>query len=184
MNKAQARTLLKEARAQVEDRARKEARMNGALLGFAPLRQAGTLFVYRAFGAEPPTQALIEALLRQGKRVCLPRVEGREMLAVPIGPDSAYRRGSFGILEPLGQPIPPEEVDLVVCPGLGFGRDGSRLGYGGGFYDRFLKKTAALRVGLCYNACIWQCVPAEEEDEKMHYLVSEAGVTSCREGKT
>ena len=66
MNKAQARALLKEARAQVEDRARKEARMNGALLGFAPLRQAGTLFVYRALGAEPPTQALIEARLGQG----------------------------------------------------------------------------------------------------------------------
>ena len=178
MTKEEARQELRKARANVQDRAEKERAMAKALLAFPPMKRVKCVLLYNAIGTEPDLSPLLHALREKGVRICLPRVEGREMAAVPISEDTVFCKGAFGILEPQGEAIDPKEIDLVVCPGLGFTPDGSRLGYGGGFYDRFLKKKSALRVGLCYNACIRNFLPTEESDERMDALVTECGLVT------
>lgn len=115
------------------------------------------------------------ALLGGGKRFCLPRVEedGR-MSARLVLPGTRLEKGAFGILEPdTDAPvIAPEEIDLAVVPGVAFDRTLRRIGQGGGYYDRYLKRTRALRVGLLYDFQLLERVPWHEGDERMHCLVT------------
>ena len=79
---------------------------------------------------------------------------------------------------PPGDPkrrVAPEAIDLVVVPGLAFGRRGRRLGYGKGYYDRLLARSPAVRAGLCYAAQVFPEVPAGLRDAVMDFVVTEEG---------
>lgn len=83
----------------------------------------------------------------------------------------------FGILEPPpgSLTIEPDQLDLVVVPGLAFSQDGFRVGYGGGYYDRFLTQTSAQKVGLVYSSFIRELAP-DPWDQEVDFLVTEEGV--------
>jgi 5-formyltetrahydrofolate cyclo-ligase len=88
----------------------------------------------------------------------------------------------YGMLEPLASlpPIDPAAVDLVLVPGLAFSPEGHRLGYGGGYYDRFLPLvTRALRVGVAYREQIVDEIPHHEADQRVQYLATEDGIWTC-----
>ena len=91
--------------------------------------------------------------------------------------------GAYGILEPeTVVPVAPERLDLVLVPGVAFDKNGGRIGFGKGYYDRFLQKTSAKTVALCYG---FQIVPdcfSESEDYPMDYIVTEDEVIACGKG--
>ena len=91
--------------------------------------------------------------------------------------------GKFGILEPPERiTASPTDFDVVVVPGCAFGRDMSRLGYGGGYYDRYLPQcTKAKRVGICFDACLTDSVPSESFDCKMDFVITENGTLKAYE---
>ena len=109
--------------------------------------------------------------------MCLPvcREKG-QMDAVRLYAREDLAPGAFGILEPRGEVVPPEEIDLVLCPGLAFDRRGGRLGYGGGYYDRYLGKVHAFLLGICYTDCIVGAVPTGAHDVFMDALACETGI--------
>ena len=116
---------------------------------------------------------MIRDLLSAGKRVCLPRLEGGEMLSAPYSKERV--KNSYGIEEPLSSGDEPCEV--VFAPLLAADGDGYRLGYGGGYYDRyFARRPSALRVGLCYEAQIARSLPREAGDMPLHAVITEAGI--------
>ena len=78
--------------------------------------------------------------------------------------------------------FPPEEIDLILVPGTAFDAGGGRLGQGGGYYDRFLEKTGALRVGVCHGFALQKSVPEEAHDARMDYILTPQAVIRC--GKT
>lgn len=82
--------------------------------------------------------------------------------------------GAYGILEPSGAEIAPEQLDLIVLPGLGFDRQGRRLGYGGGFYDRFLARVGArvTTVGVGFDGQLLAGLPADPHDQPVHMVVT------------
>lgn len=168
--------MLKEKRQSVAQREEKQEKMLAALLAFAPYQQADTVSFYAAIGSEPLTQRLIATALAQGKTVCLPRVEDGEMHMIPLAPDTVYTSGQFGISQPVGEPIHPQSLALCVCPGLGFSLSGARLGYGGGYYDRYLAKTQAFPLGICYTATIAELLCVEPWDVPMRALLTENGI--------
>ena len=130
------------------DRALCDAKLFQNFFSLPQVQEADSFFVYYSFGSEADTHALIARILSEGKRVCLPRVEGREMVFVPYF-GQALERGRFGIGQPQGEEadFPP---DVVVLPMLAW-NGLYRLGYGGGYYDRFLEKTAhTCKIGLAY----------------------------------
>ena len=134
-------------------------------------KEKKTCFCYLSFSSEAPTDKLIENLVKCGFRVCAPRVEGAEMLAIELGGDYALSR--YGILEPLGQAY-LGTVDLIIMPLLAADERGNRLGYGGGYYDRFFKKhPQAKRVGYAFDFQIINEVPTETFDEKLDCIVTD-----------
>ena len=93
---------------------------------------------------------------------------------------SELRPGMLGILEPSQQNhqhIPTEDIDLFICPGLAFDKEGTRLGFGGGYYDRALarKKSSAGVIGVAMDLQILDSVPCSSHDISMDYLITEKG---------
>lgn len=137
------------------------------------LTQYHSFFVYLSIGSEVSTKEIIERLLAAGKRVCVPRVAGREMICVPY--TEAVEKGAFGIMQPIGGEECECEVALV--PLLAADRQGVRLGYGGGYYDRyFARHPNVLRVGLAYGGQVVDRLPREETDCPLHALITEDGI--------
>ena len=184
--KKRLRAYMKERRSQNENRDVKELRLvenvfsaletlfdanaSGAVNCTTGIEKK-TCFCYLSFSSEAPTDKLIENLVECGFRVCAPRVEGAEMLAIELGGDYALSR--YGILEPLGQAY-LGTVDLIITPLLAADERGNRLGYGGGYYDRFFKKhPQAKRVGYAFDFQIINEVPTETFDEKLDCIVTD-----------
>ena len=129
-----------------------------------------TFFIYLSFFREAPTDQLVERLRADGHTICCPRIENGEMHAVEYGED--FSLSSYGIREPIGTPF-AGEIDVAVIPFLAVDKQGNRLGYGGGYYDRYLKNSKAKRVAFGYDFQIANTVPCEEWDEKMDVIVTD-----------
>lgn len=99
---------------------------------------------------ELPTQLLIQTALIQGKRVVLPKVAPkRQMDFYQVTETTEYAKHKFGMLEPVNAPVVlPEDIDLVIVPGLGYDKENQRIGFGGGYYDRYLPRTTGYKLAL------------------------------------
>ena len=136
------------------------------VLAFWPLLHRG----------EVDVRPLVVALQARGATVALPVVvPGEAPRLVARIAAGALVDGPWGLREPPPEApeIPPGALDLVVVPALALGRDGSRLGYGGGYYDAFLATTPALRVGVVRHACLVDALPAEAHDGRIDIVVTE-----------
>ena len=110
------------------------------------------VFCYISFGSEVPTHEYIKQLLAAGKTVCVPKLSGSEMHAVKLTNFQNLSPNSLGILEPT-EPykiVEPAHIGAVVVPLLAFNAQNHRLGYGGGYYDKFLKDCPAVKIGVAY----------------------------------
>ena len=149
------------------------------------LQNAGTVHVYwpRGGSREIDTRPLIRQLHQSGRQVALPCVvdysgaagsADASMISMQYTSEETLQVNKWGLREPCGTPrIPAEEIDLVVVPALGAGRNGHRVGYGGGFYDAFLQDLSVLTLGLVYAACLLESVPVEPHDVPLSILVTE-----------
>jgi len=143
--------------------------------------QAATVLFYVNFRREVITRALIRQCLHQDKRVTVPLTVSRPARLIPYviqDPDRDLHPGYCGIPEPDPdrQPVvDPQLIDVVIVPGSVFDLQGGRLGYGGGYYDRFLTLDApqACRIGLAYELQVVDVVPLLAHDQKMQILVTE-----------
>ena len=141
-----------------------------------------SFFVYRSFASEADTSHLIAALLAAGKKVYLPRVEGEEMVAVSYTGDEPMEVNAFGIEEPTGKPY-EGEIDVTVLPLLACDNAGRRLGYGGGFYDRFLAEKKTYKLGYCFDYQIVSDLPAQAHDVRLDAVVTDKRALVCGGGK-
>ena len=153
------------------------------VLGLEAYRRAKLVHTYvSSKESEVDTRALIGTCLAHGKRVAVPVVTpGTRTLAHALI-DSLDQLvvGPWG----LAQPDPAEAVwlpseariDLVVVPGLAFDRRGHRIGWGGGYYDRFLAQVQTIKIGLCYDELVLDCIPGEPHDVPMDMVVAATAI--------
>lgn len=144
------------------------------------LKQAQAVMAYMACGGEISLLPLMEQLFAGGRALALPRCEGPgRMTARLVRSLDALIPGDYGIPAPGADcpMLPAERIDLILVPGTAFGRDGGRIGQGGGYYDRYLPQTDALRVGICHDFALLERVPAQAHDQRMDLIVTPSGVT-------
>lgn len=149
------------------------------LLGMEVYRQAEVIFTYVSVSGEVDTKELIRCALGDGKRVAVPRCRGKGIMrAYCIGGPEELEAGAYGILEPGRQcpRIEPEEIGLTVVPCVCCSPSGVRLGYGGGYYDRYLPKTTAPKAALCRERMMAGDILGEEHDCLMDFVVTEERV--------
>ncbi len=129
-------------------------------------RNAETIYGYMPYNQEVRTVPMLERALRDGKRVAVPKCYGDEMRFIFMDDLSKVEKGYAGIPEPIAdEPIADDETALVLMPGLAFDPQGHRIGYGGGFYDRFLaKEPNHPTLALCYDFQMVEHLETEEFD--------------------
>lgn len=159
------------------------------VLGLPVTANAETVHTYwpHTEQGEVDTRPLIAALREQGTDVILPVVTSYD----PAAPDMAHRRyagpdamttNRWGIREPTDTGrVPPSELDAVVVPALGAGRNGHRIGHGSGYYDTFLQTIDVPRIILVYEHCLVPTVPTAPHDVPGTVIVTEDGVTRVTE---
>ena len=152
-------------------------RAQSRLLAHEVFRSARTIGLYSPIRKEVATDHLAHAARRHGQTLLYPRVCGQNLVLVEVVDPAQLRRGSFGVLEPQGDPwTATDRIDLLVVPGVAFDRQGWRLGYGQGYYDRFLgtRHQPAVLVGLCYDFQLLDRLPADVHDIPMDLIVTES----------
>lgn len=143
------------------------------LLSHPAYKGCRTLYAYLSYNQEVRTDMIILDALHSGKTVAVPRVEGDTMTFRRLQSLQDTVSGFHGIPEPKADAeIICDKTALVLMPGLAFDREGHRLGYGGGFYDRFLEAESHTTIALCYDFQLVDEVPCEEYDLPVDYLIT------------
>ncbi len=139
-------------------------------------REAKTLYGYLPYNQEVRTIPMLQQALLDGKKVAVPKVFGDEMEFIYLTDLTQVEKGYAGIPEPVADgPIAHDEKALVLMPGLAFDAQGHRIGYGGGFYDKYLDShpnTEFQKIALCFDFQIYDQIPSEAHDEKMDIIIS------------
>jgi 5-formyltetrahydrofolate cyclo-ligase len=150
------------------------------------MKHWSTLFIYVNFRSELETLELIQLCLSQEKRVVVPLVDASAVSMIPLqiqDPEKDLVPGYYGIPEPDPQksrPVAAREIDAAIIPGSVFDINGGRLGYGGGYYDRFLVNDApqAKRVGFAFEMQVVENVPVQPHDQPLDILITEKRIVN------
>lgn len=168
MDKAALRREIREKkRAMTQQQIEDTSRQLGELfVATAQYKSAKTIYGYLPYNQEVRTTPILEQALRDGKRVAVPKVYGEEMRFIYMTDLSQVEKGYAGIPEPVAdEPVADDPAALVLMPGLAFDREGHRIGYGGGFYDKFLAlEPGHPTVALCYSFQMMEKLETEEFD--------------------
>lgn len=183
--KAAVREQMKAARSAIssEDLATMAERIEARLVEVPEVREARTVLLFSSFGSEVPTAGMAERFIQRGQRVLLPFIEASQMQAAELRPGQPLVATAFGPQEPAERvAVDPAEVDVVIAPGLAFDREGRRIGYGGGYYDRFLRRLGphATRIGIGTHGQVVDEVPHGRRDERLHLIVTDQETIDCR----
>lgn len=155
------------------------------LFAWSAYQNAVTILFYVSMPDEFPTEDLIRHALGARKNVCVPLfgLEQGRMEAAQILDLAELQTGQYGVRMPDAsgaKRVAADEIDFIVVPGLCFDRKGSRLGFGAGYYDRYLPTAPrAVRLGLAWSFQLVEKVPTTEFDVAMDFLLTEAGFWDC-----
>lgn len=155
-------------------------KMTAAAEVFARLEQtaaflmADRILIYHSLPDELSTRTFLDKW-KSRKHFYLPRVNGVDLEILPYD-ETRLELGAFHIEEPTGSAtVDPDEIELIVVPGVAYDKNGNRLGRGKGFYDRLLAETRATKVGVGYEFQIFDSIPTEPHDVKMDMVISQSG---------
>lgn len=140
-------------------------------------KKCDTLLCFVGTGSEISTMAILEKALADGKRVAVPKCKDKvgNMSFHYIEDISQLRGGMYGIPEPpeSNESFTSVPFSLCLLPGLCYDKHGNRLGYGKGYYDRFLADFNGVAAGLCYEECLCESLPQEATDKKVNYIITD-----------
>lgn len=145
-------------------------------------KKTKVIFTFVSFKSEVDTHRIIDHAIRDGKTVCVPKIKskikGIDVFKIKGKKDLEKRY--FGVMEPKDNctPVNPKDIDLILMPGLAFDKRGGRIGYGGGFYDRFLKKLKkkVSKIALAYHFQILDEVPVNSLDVRVDGIITNKGI--------
>jgi 5-formyltetrahydrofolate cyclo-ligase len=169
IDKVALRKNMRMVRDMVDDHLMRSVQLWAKVAELEQYLRAGTVMAFVGFSGEPDTDPLFARLTVEGKRLLLPRVEATGI--VPADGDTPMTTSKFGVSEPTGPAVDLGEIDLVIVPGLAFTPAGDRLGYGQGYYDRFLPTVSAPSIGVCFAEQLVDEMPVTQHDVRVGGLV-------------
>ena len=177
MNKNTLRESLLEERRKLDKESiiKKGNILKEKLFSLEEYKKAKTVMFFVSFGKEVYTHNMVqEALREEDKSVVIPKIVDFELIPCIIEKFSGLQRSSYGILEPVeAKSANLNEIDIVLVPGIGFDKNGYRIGFGKGYYDKFLKNTKALKIGLCMDFGIIDSIHYDKWDIPMDIVMIE-----------
>lgn len=192
MDKAQLRRQIRQRLAQLtpQERAEKSRLICRQIISSPTFQTASVVMAFMSMPTEVDTSGIILAAWQQGKTVVVPKILSEQRHIIPVEINSlekGFESDKMGILNPIsGVPWPFEDIDLVITPGLGFDRQGNRLGRGGGYYDKFLSepKLHAAKWAVCFEMQLVDQVPHEPKDVPVDAIVTEKEIIYCNRQKS
>lgn len=136
-------------------------------------KHAQKIGAYYPIGSEIPTQDIIQEIIASGKEIYLPKVIGKDMEFRKISDFSSLEKGSFDIMEPRSQCPVDNQLDVILVPTIAASPLGVRLGYGHGYYDKFLSKNKINTIALTLEKQIVKSIPKTEHDVLIDWIVTE-----------
>lgn len=149
-------------------------------------KTAKTIMTFISFGAEVDTHDFIKHSIKNNKRIVVPITipSTKELKLSEVLNFDELEIGYYDILTPKAEfirYIDPSEVDLIIVPGVGFDKEGYRIGYGGGYYDRFLSKLDHItKISLAFDMQLIDNIPKEDFDIPVDYIITESKIIKCK----
>lgn len=176
IDKRNLRNKYKSIRINMQDQDKIDSHVFNKLISTWAYREADVILTYVSTAIEVDTKALINHSLKLGKKVAAPYcIESSRMKFYYINSIDELEKRTFGVLEPVAKKeneVTNFENSICIIPGLAFDKNGFRLGYGKGYYDRFLSAYTGKTIGLCYESCICQKLPTGKYDKKVNTLIT------------
>lgn len=151
---------------------KKSEQIINTLLNSGLYKNAASIFVYVSKNKEVATHDFIEKALADGKKIYVPKIKNKEMYAVKLNDLSELTKGSYDIPTSVTEDY-ITNPDLTICPGLSFDDEKNRLGFGGGYYDKFLSQNKTTKISLMISEFASSKIPADPWDIKMDYIITE-----------
>lgn len=172
MNKQILRNNYKNIRKNIEDKEKQDNVIFNKIIELEEYKQSELVLIYVSLEDEVDTIELIKHSFKKGKKVAVPKCEGNNIVFYYINKLYDLEKGYFGILEPKTNEI-VKDFDNSICivPGIAFDKENNRIGYGKGFYDRFLENYNGIKIGLTYKECICAKIDTDNNDVKMNKVI-------------
>lgn len=157
-----------------------DQKLSRLLVSLFAFRDAGLILFFHPLPGEPDLLSAAEEALKEGKTVAFPRcTDGETMRFFTVSSLEDFETGMYGIAEPLSScpemPL-PDKHSICILPALAFDRDGYRIGYGKGYYDRFLSSFPGRRIGVAYSPFVFDTLPRGRFDRRAEMILTEKGV--------
>lgn len=143
-------------------------------------RKASVIGAYYSIGSEVRTYDIMQDILNAGKDLALPKVEKTDLVFKKIVNFSDLEEGNFSVMEPKDRCETVKKIDVAIVPAIAVTREGYRLGYGFGFYDRYLHGKRIKKITLSYSKQVIKSIPHDDHDVKVDYIVTEDEVISLQ----
>lgn len=175
MNKKELRKEYLKIRHNIEGKTQKSNDIFNKIINLDIYKSSKTVGIYYSMDDEVSTISLIDYSLKLGKEVCLPRVlNNNEMKFYKITDRNNLSKSKYGVLEPTNNNlVNPKTIDLMIIPGVVFSKELYRIGYGSGYYDRYLLKTNSYKIGLSFKETLVDFVPHDEYDVKLDLIITD-----------
>lgn len=175
INKNEQRQLQKEAlkTLSIHQKKMESNQLYQLLFETAAWQEAGTIAVTLSMPLELDTAPIIEAAWSANKKTVVPKIVHHQMIFVPFDDASNLQTGQLSIREPVtDSAVPENKIDLVIVPGLAFTKNGARLGFGAGYYDRFLENYTGKTVALALSRQVKNALPIESHDQRIQEVLT------------
>lgn len=179
INKAELRTKYLQVRKELTQKEKKYKTIIAKIIETKEYQKSKVIALYKSLPSEVNLDELISYSLKQNKKVVLPKVVGNDLFFYEISSNEKLIKSNFGILEPLPNKdklVNKNQIDLVIVPGICFDKNKNRLGFGKGFYDRYLAHSNIYKIGVCfYNQVLADdTLPVNQFDIKMDKVITES----------
>lgn len=180
MNKKVLREKYKTIREQTVNREEKSIAICNSVISNNVFKKSSVVALYANTSSEVITESLLDEALRSGKVVLYPKVCDKGVMKFyRVYEKMDLQEGKFGILEPsTEEEFEIDKIDLFIVPGLAFDKSMNRLGYGGGYYDRYLEGANGIKVGLSFSSQICEKLDTFPHDVRLDYIVTEEEIIS------